>query len=63
MSDEKVYKIDYESEFTTFFQTVSVDNKTESEAAVAEVKKYKSLNKLRDNVSTKNTRNKIWEGF
>lgn len=63
MSDSKVYKTDYESEFTAFFKTVSTDNKAESEAVTAEVNKYSRVNKLRDNVSINNTRDKIWEGF
>ena len=63
MSDKKVYKTDYESEFTTFFKTMPAENKTASKSVTAEVKKYTTINKLRDNVSINNTRNKIWEGF
>ena len=63
MSDSKVYKTDYESEFTAFFKTVSPENKAASKSATAEVAKYKNINKLRDNKSSGNTRDKIWEGF
>jgi len=67
MTDEtvvnKVYKTDYSSDFTSFFKTVKAENKENSEAVQAEIKKYTLVNKLRDEDGQPSSRNKLWEGF
>ena len=63
MIDKKVYKTDYQSEFTEFFNDLSTKDEPKSEAMIAEQKKYSEINKLRDNVQKTPTRNKLWKGF
>ena len=61
MADKKVYKTDYESDFTQFFK--SLDMKIENPAVDAEKAKYDDVFKRRDSKSVKSTRNKLWENF
>ena len=63
MIDNKVYKTDFQSEFSEFFKTVSDETKAESEAVISEVNTYSKVNQLRDNVDTSAHRFRIWEGF
>jgi len=62
MIDPKVYKTDYESEFTSFFKELPADQ-VESVDASVEKEKYSKLNKLRDKSGTADSRDKLWEGF
>jgi len=61
--DNKVYKTDYSSPFAQFFKSVKADNKPNSEAVKAEIKKYTLVNKLRDEDGHPSSRNKLWKGF
>ena len=63
MIDKKVYKDDYESEFTGFFKTLSGLKEPESVDVNSEVNTYSVINKLRDNADVADSRNKLWEGF
>ena len=63
MIDKKVYKTDYESEFTEFFNTLSSKPEPESVAMTAEKAKYSKINKMRDTENKVSTRNKLWKGF
>ncbi len=63
MVDEKVYKTDYESEFTTFIKHYSACNGSQSEAVKLERDTYTVLNNLRDNPDNPQSRNKLWEDF
>jgi len=63
MTDQKVYKTDYESEFATFFKEVSIKDESESKAVNSEIKTYTKLNNLRDKADNPDSRNKLWEDF
>jgi len=63
MIDEKVYKTDYESEFTSFFKELSSKDLVESKNVNLEVETYSMLNNLRDNSDNPDSRNKLWEDF
>ncbi len=63
MIDKKVYKTDYESEFTEFFNSLSGIEEPESVDVVSEIKKYSKIDQLRDNAGKSNSRDKLWEGF
>ena len=63
MVDQKVYKTDYESEFTVFFKELSSVDEPKSEAKQAEVAKYSKINKMRDTENKELTRNKLWKDF
>jgi len=63
MIDEKVYKTDYESEFTSFFKELSSKDLVESKSVNLEVETYSMLNNLRDNSDNPDSRNKLWEDF
>ncbi|PCJ49914.1 MAG: hypothetical protein COA74_03725 [Gammaproteobacteria bacterium] len=63
MIDKKVYKTDYESEFTAFFNTLSSKKEPVSVAMDAEKAKYSKINKMRDTESKVSTRNKLWKNF
>ena len=63
MVDQKVYKTDYESEFTDFFKGLSSTDEPSSKAKQAEITKYTKINKMRDSESKISTRNKIWKDF
>ena len=63
MIDKKVYKTDYVSEFTQFFNKLTVENNSDSVDVVAEVEKYNRINKLRDNPEYPDSRNKLWTDF
>ncbi len=62
MIDKKVYKDDYESEFTGFFKSLSIDN-SKSKGVNTEINTYSVINKLRDNADIADSRNKLWEDF
>ena len=61
MVDKKVYKTDYESDFTKFSKDLEQDQN--NPAVKAETVKYDRVNDLRDNKKAKNSRNKLWENF
>ena len=61
MVDKKVYKTDYQSEFTQFSK--ELNQNPENPGVKAETKKYSRIIDLRDNKKAKNSRNKIWENF
>jgi len=63
MVDPKVYKTDYESEFTGFFNDLSSNDEPISTAKEAEVAKYTKINKMRDTENNVSTRNKLWKDF
>ncbi|MFT5519883.1 MAG: hypothetical protein ACI9IA_000467 [Enterobacterales bacterium] len=63
MVDQKVYKTDYESEFTDFFKSLSSADEPSSTAKQAEIKKYTKINKMRDTENKVSTRNKLWKDF
>ena len=63
MVDQKVYKTDYESEFTDFFKGLSSTDDASSKAKQEEIKKYTKINKMRDTENKVSTRNKIWKDF
>jgi len=63
MMDKKVYKTDYESEFTEFFKKVSEKDEPEPKNVNREKKLYDELNHLRDNADNPEGRNKLWEDF
>ena len=61
MADKKVYKTDYQSDFTKFFK--EADIQVENVAVDAEVEKYAKVFDQRDKVKTKSSRLKLWENF
>ena len=61
--DHKVYKTDYESEFTSFFKNLSLTDEPESPAKKKEEQLYREINKSRDSTRDVSSRNKIWEDF
>ena len=63
MVDQKVYKTDYESEFTDFFKSLSSTAEPSSKAKQAEITKYTKIIKMRDTENKVSTRNKIWKDF
>jgi hypothetical protein len=63
MVDQKVYKTDYESEFTDFFKNLSTTDEPSSIAKQAEITKYTKIIKMRDTENKVSTRNKIWKDF
>jgi hypothetical protein len=63
MVDQKVYKTDYESEFTGFFKSLSSTDEPISKDQQAEIKKYTKINKMRDTENKVSTRNKLWKDF
>ena len=63
MVDKKVYKTDYESEFSKFFSEQTFENRNESIAVTSEIEKYSNINKYRDSSEHPNSRNKLWTGF
>jgi len=63
MIDKKVYKIDYESEFTEFFKQISDKDEPESKNVNDERRIYAELNQLRDQADNPDSRNKLWEDF
>ncbi len=63
MIDEKVYKTDYESEFTAFFKQISEKAEPESKNVNSERTIYAELNHLRDHADNPDSRNKLWEDF
>ena len=62
MIDKKVYKDDYESEFTGFFKALSIDD-SESKGVNDEINTYSVVDKLRDNADITDSRIKLWEDF
>jgi hypothetical protein len=62
MVDKKVYKTDYESDFTQFFKKLDIKS-SDNPAVEAEVEKYDRVFKLRDTKNVKDSRTKLWEGF
>ena len=63
MIDQKVYKIDYVSEFSEFLAELSTVDEPKSVARDSEIKTYSQVNKLRDTAGVTDSRNKLWEGF
>ena len=63
MIDQKVYKTDYISEFTEFFDGLSNVDEPKSFAKESEIKTYSQVNKLRDTAGVSDSRNKLGEGF
>ena len=63
MVDKKVYKTDYKSDFTSFFQTHEFKEPDTHKAVNAEKDKYAGVFELRDNSNQKDSRNKLWENF
>ena len=61
MVDKKVYKTDYQSDFTKFYKTM--ESQPENPAVKAETQKYSKVNELRDNKKPKTSRTKLWENF
>ena len=61
MIDKKIYRTNYESEFTGFFKELTVAD--ESVAVTSEITKFSKINKLRDNAGKADSRDKLWEGF
>ena len=61
MTDKKVYKTDYASDFTQFFEKLDIE--VDNPAVDAEVEKYDRVFKLRDTKNVKNNRNKLWDDF
>lgn len=61
MVDKKVYKTDYESDFTKFSK--GLDQDQNNPAVKAETVKYDRVIDLRDNKKAKNNRNKLWDNF
>jgi len=61
MVDKKVYKTDYQSEFTEFFEKLDVDSETVGVTEEREI--YDEVIRLRDTKGVKNSRNKLWEKF
>jgi len=61
VADKKVYKTDYQSDFTKFFNEAAID---EPNVAVDEEKeKYARVFDLRDKLKQKTNRLKLWEHF
>ena len=63
MVDKKVYKTDYKSDFTSFFQKQEFKEPDTNLAVNAEKDKYDEVFDLRDNSNQKDSRNKLWENF
>jgi len=63
MIDKKIYKTDYESEFTGFFNELDSAVLNDSAGVKSEVSTFKKINDLRDNADGLGGRNKIWEDF
>ncbi len=63
MIDKKVYKTDYESEFTEFLNQISEKTEPESKNVNSERAIYAELNHLRDHADNPDSRNKLWEDF
>ncbi len=61
MVDKKVYKTDYQSEFSKFSKDLVQDQN--NPAVKAETTKYSRVNDLRDNKKSQNSRTKLWENF
>lgn len=61
MVDKKVYKTDYQSDFTKFYKTM--DAQPDNPAVKAETNKYSKVNSLRDSKQAKTNRAKLWENF
>ena len=61
MVDKKVYKTDYESDFTKFSKDLNQD--PNNPAVKAETVTYDRVIDLRDNKKAKDTRDKLWENF
>ena len=63
MVDKKVYKTDYNSEFSDFFSTLNSKEEPVSIAKQAEKAKYKRINMMRDKTNNSSTRTKLWKEF
>ena len=61
MVDKKVYKTDYESDFTKFSKDLNQD--PNNPAVKAETVKYDRVIDLLDNKKAKDTRDKLCENF
>ena len=61
MVDKKVYKTDYQSDFTQFFEKADIE--VNNPAVNEEKAKYDRVFELRDEKKKKTNRLKLWENF